>query len=326
MASQEWCTIESDPGLFTELISDFGAKDLQVEEIFDLSQDIADSHGLIFLFKWRREDDPRMVLDPENVPGLFFAKQVITNACATQAILSVLLNASGESVDLGTEMTDFKNFCMGFDAESRGLAISNSDSIRVAHNSFARSDSFFLEESKAKSEKGDAHHFIAYVPHEGNVYELDGLKAGPIHLGSFDSGTDWLSVARPAVEARMARYSESETHFALMSIGKSMLSRLDMQMSSMRQQLESLESAGGADVAAVQQCRNNLDEITFQMAEERLKLKSQKEENALRRHNFIPLITGLLKHLSRKGALPQLRESAKERSETSRRNRAANKK
>lgn len=74
--SQEWCTIESDPGLFTELIGDFGARGLQVDEIFDLSQEVPESHGLIFLFKWRRETDTRAVLDPSEVPGLFFARQV----------------------------------------------------------------------------------------------------------------------------------------------------------------------------------------------------------------------------------------------------------
>lgn len=114
--SDEWCLIESDPGVFAELVSDIGVKGVLFDEVFDLdflSQESTasagkDVHGLIFLFKHRGAAEKSTRVSEYPPPGLFFAKQVITNACATQAILSVLLNADVK--DLGTELMQFKEF------------------------------------------------------------------------------------------------------------------------------------------------------------------------------------------------------------------------
>jgi ubiquitin carboxyl-terminal hydrolase L5 len=168
-----WCTIESDPGVFTEMINNFGVKGISVEEIYSLEegeQEKEQSYGLIFLFKWRQEQDNRACLDPIEVPNLFFAKQTVNNACATQAILSVLLNS--EDTDIGEELREFKMFTLALDSESRGFAIGSSESIRRTHNSFARNEPFMTEEAKISyGEKEDVYHFIAYIPFQGKVYE-----------------------------------------------------------------------------------------------------------------------------------------------------------
>ncbi|KAF7234242.1 hypothetical protein EG68_09080 [Paragonimus skrjabini miyazakii] len=55
MCQAEWHELESDPGLFTLLLEDFGVGGVQVEEVYDLSKPINETvYGFIFLFRWDR--------------------------------------------------------------------------------------------------------------------------------------------------------------------------------------------------------------------------------------------------------------------------------
>ncbi len=63
-------------------------------------------------------------------------KQSVTNACATQAILSILFNQNG--LDESQEFKNMKEFANGLDYQSRGEIIGQSEFIRSSHNSFAK--------------------------------------------------------------------------------------------------------------------------------------------------------------------------------------------
>ena len=71
-------------------------------------------YGLIFLFKWQNKKNKPSAPPPNYDHGdhVFFANQVINNACATQAILSVLLNRP--DIELGPELRNFKEFVADF--------------------------------------------------------------------------------------------------------------------------------------------------------------------------------------------------------------------
>ena len=56
-------------------------------------------------------------MNDARLDNIVFIKQVIENACATQAILSVLLNCNHADIDLGSNLKDFKSFVSNFDPD-----------------------------------------------------------------------------------------------------------------------------------------------------------------------------------------------------------------
>ncbi|XP_055091365.2 ubiquitin carboxyl-terminal hydrolase isozyme L5 isoform X9 [Symphalangus syndactylus] len=325
----EWCLMESDPGVFTELIKGFGPSTMlgtqkifgcrgaQVEEIWSLEPEnfekLKPVHGLIFLFKWQPGEEPAgSVVQDSRLDTIFFAKQVINNACATQAIVSVLLNCTHQDVHLGETLSEFKEFSQSFDAAMKGLALSNSDVIRQVHNSFARQQMFEFD-TKTSAKEEDAFHFVSYVPVNGRLYELDGLREGPIDLGACNQD-DWISAVRPVIEKRIQKYSEGEIRFNLMAIVSDRKMIYEQKIAELQRQLAEEEpmdtDQGNSMLSAIQ---SEVAKNQMLIEEEVQKLKRYKIENIRRKHNYLPFIMELLKTLAEHQQLIPLVEKAKEK-------------
>lgn len=188
----------------------------------------------------------------------------------------MLLNADG--VDLGEQLAEFRSFAQAIgDAGMVGDILGSSDAIRTAHNSFGRSEPFLADKS-GPGEDGEAYHFVAYVPKNGALYELDGLQSGPICLGAVpehptaataaaaaaasSSSTSssaaeachgWVRLAQESIRERIARYGSSgEIRFTLLSVQDSRLHRAEeaQKQAGARFVVANMVKAGGGGALA----------------------------------------------------------------------------
>ncbi len=323
----EWCTIESDPGVFTELIKNIGVKGVQVDEIIDMDiLEVGDEpvYGLIFLFKYMQKSGYKPNVLKSWDPELFFAKQEIQNACATQAILGVLLNNT-DKLDIGPTLKELKSFTNDMDPSTRGLAISNSEKIRTEHNKFSHPEPFVFTKTKAK-DGDDVFHFVSYIHFKNAIYEIDGLQQGPILIEDNVKNEEWIKKVKPSIQNRISLYSQSEIKFNLLALVPDKLEKakkVEEDLNKRKKYVEGLingtqkPSSDDKDMEEYNKMNKEQLESTLKDFESLIKNNSQtikdeeyrvnkyKEENERRQFNYIPFIYELLKTMAEKGELEE---------------------
>ncbi|KJP86107.1 hypothetical protein AK88_04230 [Plasmodium fragile] len=295
----EWCLIESNPCIFNDMLSRMGAKNLSVEDVYDLGffedyiwnrgvvsvenvlgieeyrsekekgwatspmedgegatntpaqktdlqkglysstvttedkynkliKNESNVYGIIFLFNIGKSYKRNKFVEHSVPENLFFAKQVIPNACATQAILSIVLN---KEVELNEEIKNIKSFSDNFDSSMKGLTLSNCNVLRNIHNSYK--PPIYIEKENLHDEKGksnDSFHFVSYIEFGGSVYMLDGLQEGPVligHTNGEDEQHSWIDLARQHIKKEISEIcnasgigEEGDSRFNILAVIK----------------------------------------------------------------------------------------------------------
>lgn len=111
----------------------------------------------------------------------------------------MLLNC--EDVELGETLTRLKAHTKGMCSEDKGYAISNTPELACAHNAYAGAHTKQRQEksngvSSGQRTSGDTFHFVCFLPIDGHLYELDGLKPYPMNHGKLKEGHDWTYTFR----------------------------------------------------------------------------------------------------------------------------------
>lgn len=94
----------------------------------------------------------------------------------------------------------------------------------------------------------DAFHFIGYIPVGGRLYELDGLKPGPIliHTDTEVNSGNWMAFARKAIQTRLAQYASKEIRFNLMALIGNQAEQIKGKMEKIQQQIDAATAAPAA--------------------------------------------------------------------------------
>lgn len=74
----------------------------------------------------------------------------------------------------------------------------------------------------------------------GRLYELDGLKPGPIliHTDTEVTSGNWMSFARQAIQTRLAQYASKEIRFNLMALIGNQAEQIKGKMDKIQQQID----------------------------------------------------------------------------------------
>ncbi|KAL0248880.1 hypothetical protein GEMRC1_004114 [Eukaryota sp. GEM-RC1] len=319
-----WPTIESDPGVFTELLQRMGVSGLKVEELYSLDEAtitaLPHCFGLIFLYKWAPgEQDYRPTIRPID-EGLYFARQMVSNTCATQALINIIMNIPEDRIGadkpgshhviFSDQLLEFKHTTFLYDADAKGVAISNSPFLLEAHRSFER-PSPMVTDTSAAGKEDDVFHFIAYLPHRNKVYELDGLsKHGPVVLDDVPEN-NWASIAVPYIQERISKFSQREIRFSVLAVVADPREECQSIISDLEKQIEELERDPDLNKDQLLSLRSKRARlIDFVQSEDRL-FDKWKIDNIRRRHDYTPFLAKLLETLAKRNELLPAIEQAK---------------
>ena len=148
---------------------------------------------------------------------VFYMKQYVGNACGTIATLHSIANAPQirESLTENAPIGKFFNLCDGKNQDERGLILGEADYLSEASdNSATNTDN--AQTSAPQRGEGVNAHFIAFVPCDGCVYELDGGKAFPINHGPI--GDDFIQTASKIIQSKFMQVDPDSYHWNIMAL------------------------------------------------------------------------------------------------------------
>lgn len=192
---QRWFGLESNPALMNHYLRQMGfSTDLyELVDVFSteswaldmIPQPVA---AVVMLYpltdqQVSKETDTNVV-DPQSVPGVWFIKQRIGNACGTIGLLHAVMNVPEglRTFQSGSWLQEFAADCPPMlDPVAKAERLESDETIATLHDAATSSES--NQTDRGNLDDKLITHFIALIESGGILYELDGRKTGPVSHG-----------------------------------------------------------------------------------------------------------------------------------------------
>ena len=201
---QRWFPLESNPTLMNDYTEKLGFNtdiyhfvDVFATEDWALSMIPQPVVAVVFLYPLTEaqlktpdsDGNAPTAVQPDDSNKLWFIKQRIGNACGTIGLLHALLNAPEpiRQFKPGSWLQDFQSACpAAMDPVQKAERLEGDPRIAALHDRATASEQNCTD--RGRLEDRLVTHFVAFVAgRDGQLYELDGRKAGPVPHGATTS-------------------------------------------------------------------------------------------------------------------------------------------
>jgi ubiquitin carboxyl-terminal hydrolase L3 len=231
-----WCPLESNPEVLASYVSSLGFPleqytlvDVLACEEWAFAMIPQPVVALLLLFPMTDNYEAakarqKETLDSQQISErVFYLKQTIGNACGTIGLLHAIANiriseVTQQPLQLRPEsfLVSYFNKTAEMTPEQRGYELEHGEEtaavIEEAHEQAAS------EGQSVVVQTADAH-FVAIVPVDGQIYELDGRKVAPVNFGPYSSPERFgIEAAEKVVRDWYIANDPEDLHFGIIAV------------------------------------------------------------------------------------------------------------
>ncbi|XP_051114840.1 ubiquitin carboxyl-terminal hydrolase 3 [Andrographis paniculata] len=223
-SSKRWLPLEANPDVMNQFLWGLGVTPGEAEcfDVYGLDEELLEMVpkpvlAVLFLYpltekseQERIQQDSAIKEDPSN--GVYFMKQTVGNACGTIGLLHAVGNITSEiKLEEGSYLNNFFKSTANMNPLERAKFLENDREMEVAHSVAATAG-----DTQASEDVNT--HFICFASVNGQLYELDGRKGGPVSHGPSSSSTILKDAAK--VIKKMIEKNPDSINFNVIAISK----------------------------------------------------------------------------------------------------------